>query len=440
MSDLFGSDARPARSKSLGSDAPLADRLRPRNLAEYVGQEQLLGPGRILERASRGELTQSLILWGPPGSGKTTLARLLAAETAMRFVPFSAVLSGIKEVRDVMAEAERNFARDGGRTLLFVDEIHRFNRSQQDAFLPFLERGEILLIGATTENPSFELNSALLSRARVLILEPHSPTQLVELLRRAVADSDRGLAGRVLADDACLLRMAHASDGDARRALNLLQTAAGLVGDGETITESVLATAVQTKVLAHDKSGEEHYNLISALHKSVRNSDDNATIYWLARMLRAGEDGNYVARRLIRMAVEDIGLADPFALRVALDAADAFHRLGTPEGDLALAQAAVYLARAKKSNAVYRAFGEAVRDVERTAAEPVPLHLRNASTKLMKEAGYGTGYRYAHEDPAATTEMVCLPPSLAARRYFKPRTPSAPGDVSKSAPGTVRGS
>jgi putative ATPase len=305
--------------------------------------------------------------------------------------------------------------------LLFVDEIHRFNKSQQDAFLPFLERGEILLIGATTENPSFELNSALLSRARVLILEPHRPEVLVGLLRSAVVDAQRGLGGRVLVDDACLLRMAHASDGDARRALNLLDTAAGLVPKDGEITESVLATAIQTKILAHDKAGEEHYNLISALHKSVRNSDDSATLYWIARLLRGGEDGNYVARRLIRMAVEDIGLADAFALRVTLDAADAFHRLGSPEGDLALVQAAVYLARAKKSNAIYVAYGNAVKDVERTQAEPVPLHLRNAPTRLMKEAGYGEGYRYAHDDPAAALEMVCLPPSLAARRYFKPR-------------------
>jgi putative ATPase len=421
VSDLFPHEPASAVPPAVNADAPLADRLRPKELAEYLGQEQLLGPGRILERAASGELSQSLILWGPPGCGKTTLARLLASRSGMRFVPFSAVLAGIKEVREVMAEAERNFARGGGRTLLFVDEIHRFNKSQQDAFLPFVERGEILLICATTENPSFELNSALLSRARVLILEPHAPDVLVRILRRAVEDRERGLGVAVAVDDACLLRIAHASDGDARRALNLLETAAGLVGADGEITEQVLATAVQRKVLAHDKSGEQHYNLISALHKSVRNSDDNATLYWLARILRAGEDGNYVARRLIRMAVEDIGLADPFALRATLDAAEAYHRLGSPEGDLALAQAAVYLSRAKKSNAVYKAFGEAVDDVESTQAEPVPLHLRNAPTKLMKQAGYGEGYRYAHDDPAAAKEMSCLPPSLATRRYFKPR-------------------
>jgi len=421
MSTLFPHEPAREPQRAAQAGTPLADRLRPRDLAEYVGQEQLLGAGRILERAAAGELSQSLILWGPPGCGKTTLARLLAARSSMRFVPFSAVLSGIKEVREVMAEAERNFARGGGRTLLFVDEIHRFNKSQQDAFLPFLERGEILLIGATTENPSFELNGALLSRARVLILEPHSPEVLMSILRRALEDRERGLSSPVRVDEAGLLRIAHASDGDARRALNLLETAAALAGPGGELDESVLAAAMQRKLLAHDKSGEEHYNLISALHKSVRNSDDNATLYWIARILRAGEDGNFVARRLIRMAVEDIGLADPFALRAALDAAEAYHRLGSPEGDLALAQAAVYLARTKKSNSVYVAFGQAVDDVERTAAEPVPLHLRNAPTKLMKDAGYGEGYRYAHDDPAAAKEMVCLPPSLAARRYFKPR-------------------
>ena len=420
MSELFGDDPREVATDASAALGPLADRMRPRHLEEYVGQEKLLGPGRFLERAAGGLLSQSLILWGPPGSGKTTLARLLAAQSRMRFVPFSAVLSGIKEVREVMAEAERNFARGGGRTLLFVDEIHRFNKSQQDAFLPFLEKGEIVLIGATTENPSFELNSALLSRARVLILEPHAPESLARLLRRAVTDTERGLAGRVVVDDACLLRIAHAADGDARRALNLLETAAGLVRDGGAITEETLATALQTKVLAHDKSGEEHYNLVSALHKSVRNSDADAALYWLARMLRAGDDGNYVARRLVRMAVEDVGLADPFALRVSLDAADAFHRLGSPEGDLALAMAAAYLARAKKSNAVYRAFGAALEDVELTTAEPVPLHLRNAATRLMKESGYGAGYRYVHDDPAAAKEMTCLPPSLAGKRYFPP--------------------
>jgi len=422
--DLFGQD--PAAAFDPGLDepsaaAPLADRMRPAGAEEFVGQAHLLGEGDLLERALAGDLTQSLILWGPPGTGKTTLARLIARATKARFVAFSAVLSGVKEVRAIMQHAREELAREGTRTLLFVDEIHRFNKAQQDAFLPFVESGQILLIGATTENPSFELNSALLSRARTVILQPHTVEDLVLLLRRAIDMPERGLGGRIRAADDALRAVANAADGDARRALNLLETAASSMADGAELDERVLAQALQRKVLAYDKAGEEHYNLISALHKSVRNSDADATVYWLTRMLHAGEDGNYLARRLIRMAVEDVGLADPFALRVALDAADAFHRLGPPEGDLALVQAAVYLARAKKSNALYRAHGEALQDVERTAAEPVPLHLRNAATALMCRAGYGKGYRYAHDDPAATEEMTCLPPSLADRRYFGPR-------------------
>jgi putative ATPase len=406
-------------------DGPLAERMRPRSLAEVAGQVHLLGPDKLLARLFEGELRQSLILWGPPGVGKTTLARLFATRSMLRFVPFSAVLSGIKEVREVMAEAAATRKRSGVRTLLFVDEIHRFNKAQQDAFLPFVEAGDIVLIGATTENPSFELNGALLSRSRVLILQPLAPDELVALLERALAD-ERGLGGRIRAGRDALLRIAHASDGDARRALNLLETVSTLVRDGEELDDATLVQALQRKQLAYDKSGEEHYNLISALHKSIRNSDDNASLYWITRMLEAGEDRDFLARRLIRIAVEDIGLADAFALRIALDGADAWQRLGTPEGELALVQVAVYLARAKKSNAVYVAYDQAREDVQRTAAEPVPLHLRNASTRLMKEAGYGAGYRYAHDDPAARDEMKCLPPSLAERRYFrKPPPPPA---------------
>jgi putative ATPase len=400
------------------ADIPLAERLRPRTIAEYVGQEHLLGPGKPLRaQLDRGEL-RSLILWGPPGVGKTTLARLLASRSLLRFVPFSAVLSGIKEVREVMAEAAATRRRSGVRTLLFVDEIHRFNKAQQDAFLPFVEAGDIVLIGATTENPSFELNGALLSRARVLILQPLAPHELVTLLSRALDDA-RGLGGRVRASEDLLLRIAHAADGDARRALNLLDTAAALVRDGGELDEGTLAQALQRKQLAYDKSGEEHYNLASALHKSIRNSDDSAAVYWITRMLEAGEDRDFLARRLVRIAVEDIGLADVFALRIALDGADAWNRLGTPEGELALVQVAVYLARARKSNAVYVAYDAAREDVQRTAADPVPLHLRNAATRLMREAGYGAGYRYAHDDPAAKDEMKCMPPSLEERRYFK---------------------
>ncbi len=422
MSDLFGEEAARVGSDPLEpahAEAPLADRIRPRTFAEYVGQTHLVGGGGFVANVLEKGLKQSLILWGPPGSGKTTLARLIASASSMRFVPFSAVLSGIKEVKEVMAEAARELQRSGSRTLLFVDEIHRFNRAQQDAFLPYLERGDILMIGATTENPSFELNSALLSRARTLILQPLEPSDLVALLRRALDDRELGLGGRIVVDDDLLGRIAHASDGDARRALNLLESASELVVDGAKLDAHVLATALQKKVLAYDKAGEEHYNLISALHKSIRNSDENAALYWLVRMLESGEDRVFVARRMIRMAIEDVGLADPFALRIALDAAETWERLGSPEGELALAQAAVYLARTKKSNALYVAYDEARGDVERTAAQPVPLHLRNASTRLMKDAGYGEGYRYAHDDPKAKDEMPCLPPALVDKRYFK---------------------
>ena len=419
MPDLFGEEERAAAPiTEAPGDAPLADRMRPRTIAEYVGQRQLLGEGKILERMIAAGEYQSLVLWGPPGCGKTTLARLVAAESEMRFAPFSAVLSGIKEVRTLMKEAEEVRAKTGERTLLFVDEIHRFNKAQQDAFLPFVERGDILLVGATTENPSFEIISALLSRLRVLILEPLSVEDLVSVLRRALEDADRGLSGKVSAEDDVLRAVAHATDGDARRALTALETAASLLDEGAELTAELLPDALQRKVLHYDKSGEEHYNLISALHKSVRNSDADASLYWVTRMMEAGEDGNYIARRLIRMALEDIGLADARALRVALDCADAYHRLGNPEGKLALAQAAVFLAKAKKSNAIYVALGEAEADVQGTSADPVPLHLRNASTSLMKEAGYGEGYRYAHSDPDAVDEMRCMPDSLKDRRYF----------------------
>jgi len=418
--DLFSSepDGLDESVFEVSADAPLAERMRPRTLEEYAGQRHLVGQGRVLAKALDGELGQSLILWGPPGSGKTTLAYLIARQNELRFVPFSAVLAGIKEIREVMAASARERKRNGRRTLLFVDEIHRFNKAQQDAFLPHVERGDILLIGATTENPSFEVVGPLLSRARTLRLEPLGAPEVEAILRRALEDPENGLGARVRVAAAALTRIAQSADGDARRALTVLETAAALVPDDGEVDEQVLVEALQRKVLHYDKGGEEHYNLISALHKSVRNSDADATVYWLTRMLEAGEDRRYLVRRLIRIAIEDVGLADTNATRVCLDAAAVWDRLGTPEGELALVQAAVYLARAPKSNALYTAYGAAREDVERSAAEPVPLHLRNATTGLMQEAGYGKGYRYAHDDPEAVHEMECLPPSLRERRYF----------------------
>ena len=398
---------------------PLAERLRPKTLEDYISQQHLVGKDGMLYQQIKSGVIPSLILWGPPGIGKTTLANIIANESGRPFFKLSAINSGVKDIREVIDKVKR---QDGLFTvkspILFIDEIHRFNKAQQDAFLPFVERGDILLVGATTENPSFEIISALLSRLRVLILEPLSVEDLVSVLRRALEDTERGLAAKVTADDDVLRAVAHATDGDARRALTALETAASLLDEGAALTAELLPDALQRKVLHYDKTGEEHYNLISALHKSVRNSDVDAALYWVTRMMEAGEDGNYIARRLIRMALEDIGLADARALRVALDCADAYHRLGEPEGRLALAQAAVFLAQAKKSNAIYVALGQAEADVQGTSADPVPLHLRNASTSLMREAGYGEGYRYAHTAPAAVNEMRCMPDSLEGRRYF----------------------
>jgi putative ATPase len=405
---------------------PLAERMRPRSLEEFFGQTHLLGAGKPLRLQIDNDDSASLIFWGPPGVGKTTLAKIIARETSASFVEFSAVMSGIKEIKNVMVEAEKA-SQFGSRTILFVDEIHRFNKAQQDAFLPYVERGTIRLIGATTENPSFEINAALLSRCRVYTLRALEQTEVIALLGRALNDAERGLGGLALTvEDGALEAIASYSSGDARNALNALEVAAKLAvsrvqGRGENVlTTALAAEALQQRVLLYDKKGEQHYDLISALHKSVRNSDADAALYWLGRMLAAGEDAMYVARRVVRMAVEDIGLAAPEALNLCLSARDAMHFLGSPEGDLALAQAVVYLAMAPKSNAVYTAYGEVLADIEAKPAEPVPLHLRNAPTRLMKELEYGKGYQYAHDAEGKVAAMECLPTSLAGRRYYQP--------------------
>lgn len=399
---------------------PLADRMRPRTLDEFVGQEHILAPGKPLRLQIERDDPGSIIFWGPPGSGKTTLAQIIAHVTQAEFIEFSAVLSGIKEIKQVMADAEKARAY-GTRTILFIDEIHRFNRAQQDAFLPHVERGNIRLIGATTENPSFEINGALLSRCRVYILNPLTEEQIVALLRRALQDEERGLGRLHLRAAAEVLQQIAAySSGDARSAYNVLEVAAGTAGENLEITEQIIRDALQKRVLLYDKSGEEHYNLISALHKSVRNSDVDASLYWLARMLESGEDPLYIARRVVRMASEDIGMAAPEALNLCLSAKDAIDFLGMPEANLALAQAVAYLALAPKSNALYTAYNSVLEDVEKTAAEPVPLHIRNAPTLLMKQVGYGKGYQYAHDLESKVADMECLPDNLRSRRYYHP--------------------
>ena len=431
----------PSPEPSTDRTRPLADRMRPRTLEEYAGQEHLIGPGKPLRVQIERDDTGSLIFWGPPGTGKTTLAKIIAHMTKAEFIEFSAVLAGIKEIKQVMADAER--ARQyGTRTIVFIDEIHRFNKAQQDAFLPHVEKGNIWLIGATTENPSFEINGALLSRTRVYVLNPLTEDQIVQLLKRALADEKRGLGTmHVQASDAVLKKIASYTSGDARSAYNVLEVAAGLAippfdklragfpakearsGAAQSagvFTDEIVRDALQKRTLLYDKAGEEHYNLISALHKSVRNSDPDAALYWLGRMIEAGEDPLYIARRVVRMAVEDIGLADPNALALCMAARDAVDFIGMPEGNLALGQAVVYLSVAPKSNALYTAYSSVQQDIERTAADPVPLHLRNAPTALMKGLGYGKDYQYAHDVEGKVANMQCLPENLKDRTYYHP--------------------
>ncbi len=468
--DLFD-DELPSPGADTAPDAPLADRMRPRELSDVVGPPELVGEASFLARAIASDRVPSLVFWGPPGSGKTTLARIIAAKTKARFLAFSAVVSGIKEIRAVMEEAARA-RRRGRRTLLFVDEIHRFNRAQQDAFLPFVEAGDIVLVGATTENPSFELNGALLSRLRVVILPALTEKDLILLMKRALADRTRGLSASVAVDEDAFEWLGRFADGDARRALTALEAAVAQLlseedlrtsskgaaaapgpsssrsgvspsslseeilripseGSGgeppvgadsvrPRLTVAILEDLFKRKVLLYDKAGEEHFNLISALHKSLRDSDVDASLYWLARMLEAGEDPLYIARRLVRFASEDVGLAEPGALPLAVAARDAVHFIGMPEGALALAEIAVHLALAPKSNALYTAYGDAVADVRERPNEPPPLSIRNAPTRLMKDAGYGKGYAYAHDLPEKTAGLSCLPDSLAGRNYYRP--------------------
>lgn len=401
---------------------PLAARLRPRSLDEVAGQKHLIGPGKILRRLIENDRVGSMIFWGPPGVGKTTLARVIAHTTRAAFIDFSAVTSGIKEIKQVMERADRN-RQFGEKTILFVDEIHRFNKAQQDAFLPYVEKGSIILIGATTENPSFEVNGALLSRCKVFVLQALKTEEITALLKHALTD-ERGFGGiHVTIDDETLEGIANFANGDARSALSTLEMAVlngDLQGDTVTVTHETVESITAKKSLLYDKSGEEHYNLISALHKSMRNSDPDAAVYWLARMLEAGEDPLYIARRIVRFASEDVGLADPRALELCVAAYQACHFIGMPECSVHLTQAAVYLSLAPKSNALYTAYGAAKADAEKMLAEPVPLVIRNAPTRLMKELDYGKGYKYAHDMPDKMAAMQCLPDSLAGKEYYRP--------------------
>jgi len=420
--DLWEQNSGAYTPPEISPHAPLAERMRPRSVAEFCGQEHLVGEGRILRRMIETDSLASLILWGPPGCGKTTLAHIIAAETKSHFIFFSAILSGVKEIREIFREAERYAAR-GIRTVLFVDEIHRFNKSQQDAFLPYIEKGVVTVIGATTENPSFEVIAPLLSRCRVLTLQQLEPDTVRALLEQALTDCERGLGGRALsASDEALEFLAAQAGGDARIALNTLEVAAGLIDQSQgAITLEIVQEALQKKALLYDKGGEEHYNVISAFIKSLRGSDPDAALYWLARMLEAGEDPIFILRRMMVMASEDIGNADPRALQVAVSALQAFQVIGMPEGRIILGQAVTYLATAPKSNASYVGINSALAEVRKSGALPVPLHIRNAPTKLMKELGYGKGYQYAHDYEEGYAGQDCLPERLAGRKFYEPK-------------------
>jgi putative ATPase len=413
------------RKDEIAAFRPLADRMRPLTLSEYVGQAHLLAEGCLLRRLIEEDRLPSLILWGPPGSGKTTLAGIIAAETGSHYVGFSAVLSGVKEIRTVVEDAKNQQRYHKRKTILFVDEIHRFNKAQQDAFLPHVESGLITLIGATTENPSFEIIAPLLSRSRVLLLKPFSEAELAAIVKRAMTDTAKGIGQMGLdIEEAAINHIIWSADGDARTALNSLEAAAAILSAKEkekgTITLSVVAEALQKKALQYDKAGEEHYNLVSALHKSLRGSDPDAALYWMGRMLEAGEDPLYIARRMVRFASEDVGNADPRALTITISAMQAFQFLGFPEGELALCQAAVYLATAPKSNALYTAYGNVRETIRKTGAMPVPLHIRNAPTKLMQDIGYGRGYKYAHNFDDAYAPQEYLPEGLEKQCFYKP--------------------
>jgi putative ATPase len=428
--DLFAANREQQRDRK----APLAARMRPRALDDLVGQQGIIGPGTLLRRAIETDKLSSIILWGPPGSGKTTIARLIASQTKANFIAVSAVSAGVQDLRNAIKDANEHLGMHGQRTVLFIDEIHRFNKAQQDAILPHVEDGTVILIGATTENPSFEVNSPLLSRSRVIRLESLSDNDIRSILVRALRDSERGL-GQLNAeiDDEALDLLVNLANGDARFALNTLEYASAGIGYSDTprISAKLVQEAAQRRASTYDKSGDDHFDAISALHKTIRGSDADAALYWLARMLERGDDPLYVARRLVRFASEDVGLADPQALPIAMAAQQAVHFIGMPEGALALGELVVYLALAPKSNAVYRAYGAAMQDVSETRNDPVPLHLRNAPTRLMKESGYGKGYRYAHDFDEGIVAQENRPPNVAAHRYYEPTDRGFEAELSK---------